>query len=194
MKKKIIGTFIISVLLMPSIILPKTFKIDSAHSRVEFTVPHLMISTVTGRFNKFQGSIKFQPQKRILSGVDVSIDTASIDTNQAKRDGHLRSADFFDVKKYPKITFKSNKKVRLRKGRVVRLPGKITIHGVTRRAVLKVTYRGKVKNLSGKMIYSFRATITINRKNFGLTWNKVLDTGGVAVGNRIKITITGELI
>ena len=169
-----------------------TWKVDSAHSHVEFAVRHLMIATVKGRFAAVEGTVTADDGLADAS-VDVTIDVASIDTRQEQRDAHLRSADFFEVDRYPTITFKSR---RSEQGpdNVVRLVGDLTIHGVTKEVTLTVVPEGRGKDPWGGERAGFSASTKINRHDFGLTWNQVLETGGIAVGTDVKISIDVELV
>ncbi len=170
-----------------------TWNLDTSHSEVTFAVRHMMISTVRGKFNKFSGTIDFNEADPAKSTVDVSIDAASIDTRDEKRDGHLKSGDFFDVEKFPALSFKSTRveKVSDNSGRVY---GDLTIRDVTRPVVLDVEYAGQARSPWGTTSAGFSATTKINRKDFGLTWNVALETGGVLVGEDISIAIEAELV
>lgn len=179
--------------LFPALLLAKSFTLDMAHSKVSFEVTHLVISTVEGNFEKFSGSFDFNPKTRVLKNVSISIDTASVNTSQAKRDKHLKSAEFFNVEKNPTITFKSSSSVKVRKGRVVKLSGKLTLMGITKRVVLKVKYRGMNTDPRGNKKLGFDATMTLNRYDYNLKWNKKLDKGaGLLIGKKINIRIRGE--
>jgi polyisoprenoid-binding protein YceI len=169
-----------------------TWSIDPAHSHVEFAVRHLMISTVKGRFGLVTGTVKTGAD--LAKGeVDVEIDAASIDTREAQRDAHLKSADFFDVERYPTITFRGAQITDV-SGDRFKLTGDLTIHGVTREVTLDVTSEGRGKDPWGGERAGFSATTKIKRSDFGLTWNQVLETGGIAVGDEIKISLDIEAI
>ncbi len=170
-----------------------SWQIDSAHSEINFTVRHMMISNVRGRFEKFTGSVDFDEQTPANSTVDVTIDTASINTREEKRDAHLRSPDFLNVEQYPSMTFKSTRVEALDKTHG-RLHGDLTIRGVTRPVVLDVEYAGMSKSPWGTTSAGFTATTRINRKDWGLEWNVALETGGWLVGDEIKIEIELELV
>ena len=169
-----------------------TWSIDPSHSGVEFAVRHLMISSVKGRFSTVAGTVITDPDP-LKSEIDVTIDAASIDTRQAQRDEHLRSADFFDAEKFPTLTYKSRKIVDV-KGDSFKVVGDLTIKGVTREVVLDVTSHGTGGDPWGGQRAGFEATARIKRSDFGLTWNQVLEAGGVAVGDEIKIAIDAELV
>ena len=170
-----------------------TWSIDPAHSHVEFAVKHLMIATVKGRFGVVQGTARTDDSDPSRGGVEVEIDADSIDTRQAQRDAHLKSADFFDVEKFPKLTFKSTR-IHDVSGDDFKLTGDLTIHGVTRPVTLDVTSEGRGKDPWGGDRAGFSATGKIKRSEFGLTWNQVLETGGFAVGDDIKISLDVELV
>ena len=170
-----------------------TWNLDLSHSEVNFAVKHMMISTVRGKFNKFSGTIDFNEADPTHSSIDVSIDVASIDTRDEKRDGHLKSGDFFDVEKFPAITFKSTKVEKVSDS-TAKVTGDLTIRGVSRPVVLDVTYAGQAKSPWGTTSAGFSASTKINRKDWGLTWNVALETGGVLVGEDISIAIEAELV
>ena len=169
------------------------WAIDATHTNVEFAVRHLMIATVKGRFADVQGTVSLDAVDLSKSRVDVTIQTASIDTREARRDEHLRSADFFNVDVYPTLTFRS-RRVTDAAGDRFRLIGDLTIAGVTREVVLDVTSTGRARDPWGGERSAFQATTTIKRSEFGLTWNQALETGGVLVGDEIKIAIDAELV
>jgi polyisoprenoid-binding protein YceI len=170
-----------------------TWKIDPAHSLIEFAVRHLMITTVKGRFGGVEGTVRLDETDPSFAEVDVRIDVASIDTREAQRDAHLRSADFFDVETYPHITFVAKRPIS-RNGNEFTLAGDLTIHGVTKDVALEVTEEGRGKDPWGGERLGFSATARIKRSDFGLTWNQALETGGVLVGDDIKISLDLELV
>ncbi|MRR30673.1 polyisoprenoid-binding protein [bacterium] len=153
----------------------------------------MMISTVRGRFEHFSGTVEFNEADPASSSVDVAIEAASITTNEAKRDNHLRSADFLEAEKHPYLTFKS-KKVEKLDDSSGRIYGELTIRGITRLVVLETEYNGQAKSPWGKMSAGFSANTKINRKDWNLVWNQSLETGGVLVGDDIKIHIELEII
>lgn len=178
----------------PAVAPGATYKIDPAHTSVSFGIRHLF-TTVTGTFKSFEGRIVFDPGNATAAKVEGTIDTASIDTRVEKRDEHLRSADFFDVAKYPKITFVSMQVTDVGADkRTGKVHGNLTIRGITRPVVLEVEYLGAVKDPWGNTRAGFHATTTVNRKDFDLTWNKVLESGGMLVGEEVQITIDAEAI
>jgi polyisoprenoid-binding protein YceI len=170
-----------------------TWNVDPSHSHVEFAVRHLMISTVKGRFTDVSGTVKSRGSDPATAGVDITINVGSIDTREAQRDAHLRSADFFDVDRFPTITFKS-RRVDAVKGDHFKLVGDLAMHGVSREVVLDVTSEGRGKDPWGGERAGFSATTRIKRSDFGLTWNQLLETGGVAVSDEVKISIDVELV
>lgn len=169
------------------------WTIDPAHSRIEFLVRHMMISKVRGVFEKFSGTVALDEENPENTTVDVEIDASSINTREERRDAHLRSADFFDVENYPTLNFRSKKVERLGEN-TARLIGDLTIRGVTREVVLDVVFNGMAMAPWGQESAGFTAHTTINRKDWNLTWNQALETGGVLVGDEIEINIELELI
>lgn len=169
------------------------WQIDSAHSSVDFSVRHMMISTVRGSFAKFAGTVDLDETDPARSSVNVQIEAASIDTRESQRDTHLRSADFFDVERYPYITFKS-KRVEALDDSHARVVGDLTIRDVTREVVLDTEYTGQAKSPWGTTSAGFEAQTRIRRGDWGLTWNAALETGGWLVGDEIKISIQLEVV
>jgi polyisoprenoid-binding protein YceI len=166
--------------------------IDPSHSEVTFSVRHLMISNVRGRFENFSGTVDFNEQEPAKSMVDVQIEAASINTRDAQRDAHLKSADFLNAEEYPYLTFQS-KRVELVNENHARLVGDLTIRDVTKEVVLDVEYAGQSKTPWGSTSAGFSASTKINRKDWGLVWNVSLETGGVLVGDDININIELEI-
>jgi polyisoprenoid-binding protein YceI len=167
--------------------------IDSAHSEVNFTVRHMMISNVRGRFEKLDGVVEFDDENPALSSIDVRIAAGSINTREAQRHAHLKSPDFLDVDKYPYIVFRS-KRIEMTGENRGHVTGDLTIKDVTKEVVLDVDYAGTALSPYGSTSAGFTAKARINRKEFGLNWNVALETGGVLVGEDIKIEIEVELI
>lgn len=163
-------------------------EIDRSHSDVAFQVRHLL-SKVRGRFKEFNGTIEFDTSNPQLSRVDVTIQAASIDTAEADRDKHLRSADFFDAEKYPTLRFVSTS-VTPRHGSTYDVAGDLTIHGVTRQVVFPATFVGAASDPWGNTKSAFEADLTLNRKDFGLTWNAALETGGFLVGDEVSVSLS----
>ncbi len=169
------------------------WSIDPSHSNVEFSVRHLMIATVKGRFADVEGTVTIDEQEPSRSSVDVRIKAASIDTRSEQRDTHLKSADFFDAEKFPLITFKSRKVAQQGDGEFA-VTGDLTMHGVTKPVTLKATEEGRARDPWGNDRIAFSATAKLDRKEFGLQWNVALETGGVMVGDDIKINLDVELV
>lgn len=165
----------------------RTWNIDTAHTSVGFTVRHLL-SKVRGHFATYSGTIELDEQDITRSTVKVEIDAASIDTREPKRDAHLRSADFFDVENHPKLTFVS-RQVLAEGGKATQVIGDLTIHGATRQVTLDVEDLGRAKDPWGNEKLAFEARTQINRQDFGLKWNAVLETGGFLVGDKIDINL-----
>jgi polyisoprenoid-binding protein YceI len=170
------------------------FKIDATHSSVGFKIKHLAgISTVIGRFNVFSGSFEFDATKGTLEKVETTIDVSSIDTNEKDRDKHLKGKDFFEIEKFPTMTFKS-KTVKLSNNKPVEVQGDLMLHGVTKPVTLAVVYTGAAMDPWGNNRVAFEAKTSLNRKDFGMNWNKVLDKGGVMVSDEIEVEIHGEAV
>jgi polyisoprenoid-binding protein YceI len=169
----------------------KTWQLDQAHTNVEFAVKHLMIATVRGRFGNVAGTIEVDETNPLSAKVDVTIDPASIDTRQEQRDAHLRSPDFFDVAQYPSIRF-VGRRIEGNSSDEFRIIGDLTIRGVTKEVAVNVTNEGEGIDPWGNLRAGFSATAKIDRREFGLTWNQALETGGVVVGNDIKLSIDAE--
>ena len=167
------------------------WQLDPAHSSVEFGVRHLMIATVKGRFGDISGTVTLDPNDESAVTVDVAVKTASIDTRQEQRDAHLRSPDFFDSENFPVMTFHGTS-VDGDTESDFRLTGDLTIRGVTRQITLDVTKEGQGSDPWGGMRAAFSAKGKIDRRDFGLTYNQVLETGGVVVGDEIKISVDVE--
>ncbi len=167
--------------------------IDNAHSEITFNVRHMMISNARGRFEKFSGTVNFDEANPAASTVEVQIEAASINTREAQRDGHLRSPDFLDADKYPLLTFKS-KHVETTGSNTGKITGDLTIRDVTKEVVLDTEYSGQSKSPWGTTSAGFSATTKINRKDWNLVWNVALETGGMLVGEDIKINIELEIV
>jgi polyisoprenoid-binding protein YceI len=167
--------------------------IDPAHTLVEFGVRHMMVSTVKGRFRDVRGAIELDETDPTRSSVSVEIDVASIDTGEPQRDAHLRSADFFDAERYPVITFQSRRIEEAGHDRY-RVVGDLTIRDVTREVTLDATYEGRARDPYGNERIGFSARTTLNRRDFGLTWNVALETGGFIVGDTVTVSAEVEAI
>lgn len=194
MKRLLASIATIIALSLPALASATIWNIDPDHSNIGFKVRHLMISNVKGSFEKNSGVVDINDKDITKSKVQVSIDTASINTNVQKRDEHLRSADFFDVAKYPTMTFVSKKVAKAGKDKL-KVTGDLTLHGVTKEVVLDVEGPTKEsKDPWGNIRSGAVASTKINRKDFGLVWNKALETGGVAVGEEVTINLEIEMI
>ena len=195
MKRKISIVFGILLLGIPFLASGATWQVDTDHSSFEFNVRHLMVSNVKGDFGKMiTGIIHFDDQDISNLKAEVVLDAASINTRHAKRDDHLRGADFFDITRYPTITFVSKQVTKNGPDRL-RVTGDLTMRGVTREVLLDVQGPApEVKDTAGRFRRGFSATGKVNRKDFGITWNRVLDTGGVAIGDEVDIIVEVELI
>lgn len=169
------------------------WQIDPAHSAIQFSVRHMMIATVRGEFHDFEGTIDYDEENPENTTVHVEIDAASIDTRTEDRDEHLRSPDFLHVEEYPTITFDS-KRVKLLDEENARLVGDLTIRGETQEVVLDVEFQGLAKSPWGQVVAGFSASTSFSRKEWALTWNQALETGGVLVGDKVKVDIEVELI
>jgi polyisoprenoid-binding protein YceI len=171
-----------------------SFVIDTVHSHVGFSVKHMMVATVRGQFKSYRGTLDLDPKDFTRSKFEGEIDVASVDTGNVDRDNHLRTSDFFDGPNHPKITFKSTAIERAAskgEGEYV-VHGDLTIRGVTKPLVLDVEFLGTSKNPYGKTVAGFSAHGTINRKDFGVAFNAVLETGGVAVAEKVKLEVEVE--
>ena len=170
-----------------------SYVIDTVHTHVGFSVKHMMVTTVRGQFKAYRGSVSLDPQDFSRSKFQGEIDVASVDTGNADRDAHLRTGDFFDAPNHPKITFESTKIVP-KGGADYEVHGDLTIRGVTKPIVLEVEYLGTSRNPYGKTVAGLSARGTINRKDFGVNFNALLDTGGVAVGEKVKLEVDVEAV
>ena len=191
--KRLLVIILSAALLAPLNVLAATYSLDPAHTTIGFKVKHLMIANVKGVFEKFKGTVVIDDGDISKSKVNVSIEMASINSNIAKRDEHLRSGDFFDVAKYPVMTFDSTKVERTGAG-ALKVTGNLTIKGVTKQVVLTVDGpSGEIKSPQGVVKRGASAVTTINRQDFGVSWNKKLDAGAVVVGDEVQISIDAEL-
>lgn len=194
MKRTFATLIALVTLALPAIGSASTWTIDPEHSYVGFKVRHLMVANVKGNFTTFNGTVELDDKDVAKSKVSVNIDTNSIDTNVQKRDEHLRSADFLDVAQYPAMTFASKKITRNGKDRLA-IIGDLTLRGVTREVVLDAeALSPEIKDPWGNIRRGTTAATTINRKDFGLTWNAALETGGVVVGDEVDILLEIEMI
>jgi polyisoprenoid-binding protein YceI len=182
-----------ALLLSPALAQAATWEIDPSHSSVGFGVKHMMVTTVKGQFQKVTGTVEIDDKDVTKSSVEVTVDVGSITTHDEKRDAHLKSPDFFDVAKYPTATFKSTKVQKAGKDKL-KVTGDLTLHGVTKPVVLEVEGpTPPFKTPFGTVVRGVHATGKIDRKDFGIGWNKVLDNGGVLVGNQVTLDLSAEL-
>ncbi len=169
------------------------WKIDTSHTNLEFGVKHMMVTTVRGTFTSFDGTITVDPQNLLNSKVEGWVELDSVNTRDANRDNHLRSADFFDAANYPRMTFVSKRIERVR-GDEYKVTGDLTIKGVTKEFTFDVTSEGQYKNPWGSNVWGLTAKGVLNRKDYGLNWNVALETGGLLVGEQVKINVEMELV
>ena len=194
MQQMIVSALAGVALLVPSLSQAATWKSDPTHASVQFAVSHLMVSTVRGTFDTFDVTATIDENDVSRSSVEATIEVASVNTRNEKRDDHLKSADFFDVATHPTLTFKS-KAVEKVQDNAYKVTGDLTLMGVTQEVVLEVTGSPKaMKDPWGNSRVGGTATTTINRTDYGLKYNSVLDSGGVAIGEEVEITIDIELV
>ena len=189
---KFLKLAVIAALLATTPLFAETFTVDPGHSDASFRVKHLM-SNVKGSFGEVSGNIEIDKGNPAASSVEFTVNAATIDTANENRDKHLRSADFFDVEKFPQITFKSSKIAAAGKDSY-NVTGNLTMHGVTKQVTLPVTFLGFAKDPWGNDRAGFEVETTLNRKDFGLNWNKALDQGGFLLGDDVKVSIAIEAV
>ncbi|HEX7836189.1 MAG TPA: YceI family protein [Kofleriaceae bacterium] len=170
-----------------------TWNIDAAHSGISFAIRHMVFSKVRGRFATYTGTIQLEDGDLSRSSVEVSIDAASIDTGTPQRDAHLRSADFFDVEKFPELRFRSKRIEDIGDGKL-RVFGDLTIRNATREVILDAETSGRAKDPWGNERIGFAAKTSIDRKDYGLAWNQLLEAGGVLVGDRVDIELDVQAV
>ena len=188
----VLGFLLAATAILPVQLSAAKFNLDHPHTRIGFEVRHMVVTTVDGSFRTFEGSFDFDPKRGTIKDVNIKIDVKSIDTNNQKRDDHLRSGDFFLAETHGSITFVSTKTVRVRKGRYVKVPGKLTIRGKTKNVVLKVRYNGLIKDPWGNTKVGWDAETSINRYDYDVKWNKALKGGNFVVDKNVVIRIRGE--
>ena len=191
MSKKIVGV-VAGTVLISGLAQADTWKVDPAHSSLNFTVRHMVISTVHGQFTSFSGEANWDGKDLSAGSITVTADTKSISTDNQKRDDHLRSSDFFAADSFPAITFKSTKVTPAKDGKFT-ITGDLTIRGVTKPVTFDAEFSGVV-DAFGSQRAGFSAEATINRQDFGVSWSKALDSGGLVAGNDVKMTIEMELV
>lgn len=187
---KFLLSLLLTLGLIMSSVLAKEYVVDQAHSNVGFSVKHLMISTVKGSFDNYEADLAFDPKSKTFTSLSAKIKAESINTANEKRDNHLRSPDFFEVTKHQNITFKMNS----HDAKSGIMQGDITIKGITKTIQLQTTINGIIKDMNGDERVGFTLEGTIDRKDFGLTWNKALETGGLVVGDEVKLLIEIQMI
>jgi polyisoprenoid-binding protein YceI len=171
----------------------QNWNIDLTHSSIDFSVRHMVVAKVRGHFTRWNGTLQLDPDQLTASSVEVRIESGSIDTREPKRDAHLRSPDFLDAEGHPVLEFRSTR-VETESAESLKIHGELTIRGVTREVVLDTEYGGRAKDPWGGERMGFTARTKINRKDFGLQWNQVLETGGVMVGDVIEINLEIEAV
>jgi polyisoprenoid-binding protein YceI len=192
MKTLLKSALAFAALSAPSLALATPYEFDPSHTTARFTVKHMMVTNVHGEFGKVTGTLDLDEKDVTKSTVAVTIDASTIDTREPKRDAHLRSKDFFEVEKYPSVTFKSKKVEAAGEGKL-KVTGDLTMHGITKEVVLDVEGPSKeVKDPYGNMRVGATASTTINRKDFGLNWNVALEAGGVLVSDAVKVDLEIE--
>jgi polyisoprenoid-binding protein YceI len=172
---------------------PMPWTLDPVHTHIGFSVKHMMVTTVRGQFRKYSGTVRLDPKDFARSSFEGEVDVASIDTGVTDRDNHLRSNDFFDAPHHPTIAFKSSRIEPKGEGQYV-VHGDITVRGVTKPLALEVEFHGTSKNPYGKTVAGLTAVGSLNRKDFGVSFNALLETGGVAVGEKVKLEIEVEAV
>lgn len=179
--------------LVPTLAHATTWEIDPSHTSIQFSVRHMMATTVKGQFEKVKGTLELDDKDITKSTVEVTIDVASVNTNDPKRDGHLKSPDFFDVAKFPTATFKSTKVQKAGKNKL-KVTGDLTLHGITKPVVLEVEGPSQAYQTPfGTTVRGIHATGKIDRKDFQISWNKALDNGGLLVGNEVSLDLNAEV-
>ena len=191
-KKDVVFASVLSLFFVTAAFSADKYEIDAVHTSVGFSVRHLVISNVKGKFNDVSGIIMYDDSDLNKSSVSVTIKTASIDSDNQDRDGHLKSGDFFNVEKYPEITFKSKRIEKKDDGYVA--IGDLTIRGVTKEVNLTFTVLGPIKDPWGNMKIGVEGSLTIDRQDYGVSWSKTMDNGGLVVGNEVKMEFSVEAV
>ena len=171
---------------------PARWNVDPEHSTIEFRVVHMLVSKTTGHFTEYQGFIDMDAEAETVKAIEAAIKTASVNTNHAKRDAHLRNADFFDVEKYPTMTYRMKQYQKTADG--YQAVGELTLHGVSKDITLTGNFNGVAKDPRGNLRAGFNAEGKLNRKDFGMVWSKTLDGGGLVVGDEVLIKLDIECI
>lgn len=170
-----------------------SWTLDTAHSQINFSVKHMMISTVRGRFDTFSGTFDLNEENPHVSNVEVTIDLASVNTGDAGRDGHLKNTDFFETEKFPTATYRSTRVEKVAEEEY-RIYGDLTLHGVTNEVPLTAILEGLTKDMQGNRRAGFTVRAVISRKDFDLNWNVALETGGVLVSDKVNLEINAQVI
>lgn len=191
MRRILITMLLMGTMLAGSAHAGEAYEVERAHSSISFAVTHMVLSKTKGQFQDFSGKVMLDEKDITNSSVEVTIKTASIDTDDPKRDGHLKSADFFDVEKYPTITFKSKKVMKSNAGFSV--VGDLTIRDVTKEVTIPFTMKGPISAMGSKR-FGAEGSLTINRQDFGVSWSQTLDNGGLVVGNEVEIALQIEAV
>lgn len=191
--KRSMGWVVLAAVGVAQVAMGATWTLDADHTAAEFSVKHMMVSNVKGQFSKVAGTVNLDEKAPSKSSVEATIDATTVDTRQPKRDAHLRSPDFFDVAKYPTLSFKSTSVKKVGKDHF-RVAGNLTLHGVTRPVVLDTQITPPIKDPWGNNRRGLHATTKIDREDYGLNLNQALEAGGVVVGKEVQITIDGEMI
>ncbi len=189
--RRVFALFTLSVFLLAGQAFAGTYLVDKAHTSIGFSVKHMVISNVKGKFDDFAGSFEFDEANKTLGAAQAVVKTASINTGEQKRDDHLRSPDFFDAQKHPEIVF-ALKKIRPLEGGRMEVTGDLSIRGVTKPVTLTGEFLGSVTDPWGNQRAGFTAEGEVNRTDYGITWNKVLDGGGLVVGEKVKLSLEIE--
>jgi len=189
---KLLASLLTALLVSANVFAQTNWQLDKSHSNINFTVSHMVVSETSGKFKFFEGKVVAKSDDFVDSDIEFTIDASSINTDDEKRDAHLKSPDFFDVAKYPQITFKS-KSFKKIDGKNYKLTGDLTMHGVTKEVTFDVIYNGTAKSPTGVTKAGFKVIGKINRTDFGLKWNKTLDNGGLLVGEEVSLVCNIEL-
>lgn len=190
-RKLVVSALSVLALAAP-VLAADAYKIDAAHSSVGFSVKHLVITNTKGVFKDFAGSVVYDEKDLAKSSVDVTIQVVSIDTANAKRDEHLRTADFFDAATFPVVTFKSSKVEKADSG--YSMTGTLTMRGVSKEVTFPFSMTGPVQDPWGNTRFGAEGSLTVNRQDYGISWNKTLDNGGLVVGDEVKIELVVEAV
>ncbi len=186
----IVSAFVLGIFVTAGICFAETYAIDPVHSEIGFAIKHMSVSNVKGNFKDYSGSIQFDSADPAALSAEATIQVASINTQNTDRDKHICNADFLDAEKFPTINFKSTSVAK--EGDQYVLSGDFTLHGVTKSIAIPLTVSGPVKNPQGASIIGLSGEVTINRQDYGITWSKALDTGGLMLGNDVKVSIEIE--